>query len=74
MPTPLLLDRLRQIGDLPALPGAAARAARLALMERERTDEMAQVVLRDLALSFELLRSVNTAQVRGTQVRATARC
>ncbi|MFP5399995.1 MAG: HDOD domain-containing protein [Gammaproteobacteria bacterium] len=64
----LLLERVRQIGALPATPGGAARAARLALLERERTDELAEIVLRDLALSFELLRVVNTAQVRGTQV------
>ncbi len=63
-----LIERVRQIGALPALPGAAARAARLALMEREHTEELAQVVLRDPALSFELLKSVNSAQVRGTQV------
>jgi eukaryotic-like serine/threonine-protein kinase len=57
-----LIERVRQIGVLPALPGAAARAARLALMEREHTEELAQVVLRDPALSFELLRAVNSAQ------------
>jgi non-specific serine/threonine protein kinase len=57
-----LIERVRQIGALPALPGAAARAARLALMEREHTEELAQVVLRDPALSFELLRTVNGAQ------------
>ncbi|MBI5717535.1 MAG: HDOD domain-containing protein [Burkholderiales bacterium] len=64
----LLADKLRAAGVLPALPGAGARAARLALMERERTNELAEVVLEDLALSFELLRAVNTAQVRGAQV------
>jgi non-specific serine/threonine protein kinase len=64
----LLLERVGQIGALPATPGGAARAARLALLERERTNELAEIVLRDLALSFELLRVVNTAQVRGTQV------
>jgi len=64
----LLLDRVRSIGALPAMPGAGSRAARLASMERERTDEMAEVVLGDLALAFELLRVVNTAHVRGTQV------
>jgi HD-like signal output (HDOD) protein len=57
-----LIERVRQIGALPALPGAAARAARLALMEREHTEELAQVVLRDPALTFELLRTVNSAQ------------
>ena len=64
----LLSDRLHSVGVLPSLPGAAQRAARLALMERERTSELAAVVLEDLALSFEMLRLVNTAQVRGAQV------
>ena len=67
-PLMLLADRLRVAGVLPSSPGAAARAARLALMERERTNELAEVVLNDIALSFELLRMVNTAQVRGIQV------
>jgi eukaryotic-like serine/threonine-protein kinase len=57
-----LIERVRRLGALPALPGAAARAARLALMEREHTEELAQVVLRDPALSFELLRAVNSVQ------------
>ncbi|MBL8331380.1 MAG: HDOD domain-containing protein [Rubrivivax sp.] len=64
----LLLDRLHAVGVLPASPGGAERAARVALMERERTDELAEVVLQDVALSFELLRVVNTAHVRGAQV------
>lgn len=64
----LLADKLRVAGVLPSSPGASARAARLALMERERTNELAEVVLQDLALSFEMLRLVNTAQVRGAQV------
>lgn len=64
----LLSDRLHSAGVLPSLPGSAQRAARLALMERERTSELAEVVLEDLALSFELLRLVNSAQVRGSQV------
>jgi non-specific serine/threonine protein kinase len=67
-PFALLADRLRSAGVLPCMPGAAARAARLTLMERERTYELAEVVLQDLALSFELLRLVNSAQVRGAQV------
>ena len=67
-PMALLADRLRTAGVLPSSPGAAARAARLALMERQRTNELAEVVLEDLALSFEMLRLVNTAQVRGAQV------
>jgi non-specific serine/threonine protein kinase len=66
-PLALLIDRLHSVGSLPASPGSTARAARLALMERQRTNELAEVVLQDLALSFELLRSVNSAQVRGAQ-------
>jgi eukaryotic-like serine/threonine-protein kinase len=64
----LLVDRLRTIGTLPSLPGAARRAARLALMERERTIELAEIVLQDPALCFELLRAVNTAEVRGAVI------
>lgn len=67
-PLALLIDRLRSAGALPSSPGASARAARLAMMESERTNELAEVVLEDLALSFEMLRLVNSAQVRGGQV------
>ena len=67
-PLALLGDKLRAAGVLPSSPGAAARAARLSMMEGGRTNELAEVVLEDLALSFELLRMVNTAQVRGAQV------
>jgi eukaryotic-like serine/threonine-protein kinase len=63
-PLALLEERVRTAGLLPSAPGAAARAARLALMERERTAELAEVVLEDLALSFEMLRTVNLAQTR----------
>ena len=64
-PMALLLDRLRSVGVLPAMPGAARRAASLAAMEHERTAELAEVVLQDIALSFELLRLVNSAPGRG---------
>jgi eukaryotic-like serine/threonine-protein kinase len=63
-PMALLLDRVRQVGLLPAMPGGVARAARLASMERERTIELAEIALSDAALAFELIRMVNTAQVR----------
>ena len=67
-PLALLADKLRTAGVMPASPGGAERAARVALMERERTIELAEAVLEDLALSFELLRLVNSAQVRGVQI------
>jgi non-specific serine/threonine protein kinase len=63
----LLIDRLRSVGHLPAAPGVGARVARLALAESQRTDEMAEQILQDMGLAFELLRTVNSAQVQGTQ-------
>lgn len=67
-PVALLLDRLHSVGHLPALPGLAARVARVVALESQRTDEIARQILPDMALSFELLRTLNTAQVQGTQV------
>lgn len=66
-PMALLADKLRLAGVLPSSPGAAAQAARLSRMHRERTDELAEVVMLDLGLAFELLRMVNSTQVRGAQ-------
>lgn len=67
-PLALLLDRLHSVGLLPATQGAAKRVAHMALMERERTSDLAEIVLQDPALSLELLRVVNTSQVRGSQL------
>ena len=63
-----LIERVRQIGVLPAMPGAAARVARMAMMEGQHTEALAGIVMQDAALTLELLRAVNSAQVRGTQV------
>lgn len=68
-PIALLLDRLRTVGHLPALPGLAARVERVASLESQRTDEIAAQVLDDMALSFELLRTLNSSQVQSTQVQ-----
>jgi len=68
-PVALLIDRLHTVGHLPALPGLAARVARVTSIESQRTDEIADQVLEDMALSFELLRTLNSAQVQGTQVQ-----
>ena len=67
-PVAVLLDRLHSVGHLPALPGLAARVARLIMAETQRADEMAEQILPDMALSFELLRTLNSASVQGTQV------
>jgi len=60
-----LVDRIRSAGLLPSMPGCQARAARLDRMERQRTIELAEIVLQDVSLSFELLRSVNGPRMRG---------
>jgi non-specific serine/threonine protein kinase len=65
-PILLLLDRLRAVGLLPAMPGGAARATQLAQMERERTIELAEIVIQDVGLTFELLRMVNSSKTRGS--------
>jgi eukaryotic-like serine/threonine-protein kinase len=64
----LLLDRLPNVGHLPGMPGVVDRVARLALDDQQRTQEIAEQVLQDVALTLELLRQVNTAEVRGSQV------
>jgi eukaryotic-like serine/threonine-protein kinase len=61
-PITLLLGRMRGVGLLPAMPGGADRAARLALLETGHTHELSAVVLQDFALAFEMVRMVNFAQ------------
>jgi eukaryotic-like serine/threonine-protein kinase len=67
-PVALLLDRLRTVGHLPALPGLATRVQRITSLESKRTDEIARHLLPDMALSFELLRTYSSARVQGTQI------
>ena len=67
-PLALLLDRLGSVGHLPTTAGIAGRMARLAHVDARRNDEIAEEILPDMALAFELLRTVNTAQVQGTQI------
>ena len=67
-PIALLLDRLHTVGHLPALPGLATRVQRVTNIESQRTDEIARHLLPDMALSFELLRTFNSAHVQGTQI------
>jgi non-specific serine/threonine protein kinase len=59
---------VRHGGAVPSLPGAAARAARLAYMMGDHVSELAEVVLEDPALSFELIRQVNGPQVRDARL------
>ena len=63
----LLLERLASIGHLPAMPGVADTVARLARPGQQHARVLAEHALLDLGLVFELLRQVNTVQVRTTQ-------
>ena len=67
-PLALLLDRLHTVGHLPTKPGVSERVSQLSRREGQHTYEIAEEILQDMALSFELLRLVNSAQVQGTQV------
>lgn len=67
-PLALLIERMRHAGALPAEAGAAERVAHLALLEDGHTSELAEVVLEDLALTFEMLRVTNAAQLRSGSV------
>lgn len=57
----LLVDRLHSVGHLPARNGLAQRVVQVARMDTQRIDDVADVILQDPALSFELLRMVNSA-------------
>jgi HD-like signal output (HDOD) protein len=57
----LLVDRLHSVGHLPARNGLAQRVVQVARMETQRIDDLADIILQDPALSFELLRMVNSA-------------
>jgi non-specific serine/threonine protein kinase len=67
-PIGLLLDRLHSVGHLPALPGLTTRVQRVTSIESQRTDEIAGHLLPDMALSFELLKTLSSARVQGTQI------
>jgi|KBSMisStandDraft_5_1062788.scaffolds.fasta_scaffold18110_2 serine/threonine protein kinase len=67
-PISLMFDRIQSAGHLPALPGLAARVGKIMSLESRRTDEISGQILPDMALTFELLRRLNTAQVQVTQI------
>ena len=71
-PLELMLDRLRTVGALPALPGMSARVERMAAMDGQHVEEISRLILQDMALSFELLREVNSVHVQGTQAAGSA--
>jgi non-specific serine/threonine protein kinase len=61
----LLVDKLHAVGHLPARPGLAQRVVQVTRMDTRRIDDLTEVILEDPALSFELLRAVNSAELAG---------
>ena len=61
----LLVDKLHAVGHLPARPGLAQRVVQVGRMDTQRIDDLTDVILEDPALSFEMLRAVNTAELSG---------
>ncbi|MEY2690510.1 MAG: hypothetical protein RL375_4710 [Pseudomonadota bacterium] len=61
----LLVDKLHAVGHLPARPGLAQRVVQVVRMDTQRIDDLTDVILEDPALSFELLRAVNTVENSG---------
>ncbi len=61
----LLVEKLHAVGHLPARPGLAQRVVQVARMDTQRIDDLTDVILEDPALSFELLRAGNTAELSG---------
>ncbi|MEI7465692.1 MAG: HDOD domain-containing protein, partial [Burkholderiales bacterium] len=66
-PLELILDRLRTVGALPALAGVGGRVDRLAAIDAHHNEEISRYILSDMALTFELLRQVNSAHGQGMQ-------
>jgi eukaryotic-like serine/threonine-protein kinase len=64
----LMLDRLQRVGHLPAMTDMQRRVARVTSVDSQHAREMATELLQDMGLSFELLRMVNTAEVRNAMM------
>lgn len=59
-------DRVASTGLLPSADGGSRRLSRLSAMDGRRTQDLADIVLEDPALTLELLRQVNLAQGRSS--------
>lgn len=63
-PLLLLLDRLNTVGHLPNRPGTERALSNILSQEQLRVDDFVDVIVKNPALVWELLRSVNTASYR----------
>ena len=60
-PIALLMDRLQRVGHLPSTSTALNHVGQSSSMESQHTSALSQLVLKDMALSLELLRRVNNS-------------
>lgn len=60
-PLVLIIERLRKVGHLPAMPGLTRRVASLGQAETRSIPDLSDSILEDPALTFELLRQANTS-------------
>lgn len=72
-PLALLLDRLNTVGALPGRAGTERALVSALSVETLRVDDLVEVVLKNPAMAWEMLRSVNTAsfQSQGAGESAT---
>jgi non-specific serine/threonine protein kinase len=63
-----LVDRLQRFGGLPVTRPEAVRSIQAGGLEQQHSGALANLVLQDLSLSFELLRRVNQARAREGRV------
>lgn len=57
----LMMDRIQRVGHLPSTTTALLRVAQTAAHDGKHTSVLSELVLKDMALSLELLRRVNNA-------------
>ncbi|WP_077037465.1 HDOD domain-containing protein [Pelomonas sp. KK5] len=60
-PIALLIDRLQRVGHLPTTTTALNGIAQSSSMQGQHTSALSELVLKDMALSLELLRRVNNS-------------
>jgi len=60
-PVAQLIDRMQRVGHLPSTSTALHRIAQSTTGDKQHTSALSELVLKDMALSLELLRRVNNA-------------
>lgn len=67
-PIAFLLERMQRVGHLPSTLASSQRIAQFARLDKVHASELAELVLKDMALSFEVLRRVNRALRKNSAV------